>query len=200
MSVCQRDGIQSSAESTGLISAPIHTPLARQELWNHCLLSAVLLTVGWDCSLESETNSHEQHKPNENKIPPECRNIHEVGRRSAMLGCQTLLFPREDAVRAGSAQHRLMKWGALTPSAAQKNTYLFFVFFTCSTSHPRCWWSLWQISPGEWNTSAARTSSTETLLPATACKLDPPPSRFTRVSCVPSLFLSVVTMCVAINI
>lgn len=58
------------------------------------------------------------------------------------------------------------------PSTEQKNTYLFFFvcFLTCSICRPRCWWSLWQISPGEWNTSAARTSSTETLLLATACK------------------------------
>lgn len=58
MNVCQQDDIQSSAETRGLISVPIHTSLAQQTLWNHCLLSAVLLTVGWACSLESETASH----------------------------------------------------------------------------------------------------------------------------------------------
>lgn len=47
---------------------------------------------------------------------------------------------------------------------------LFLSVLSCSTSHLKCWLSSWPILPEEWNTSATRTSSTETSLPATACK------------------------------
>ena len=45
-----------------------------------------------------------------------------------------------------------------------------FFFLSCSTSRHKCWWSSWPTSPEGWSTSAARTSSTETSLLATACE------------------------------
>lgn len=47
----------------------------------------------------------------------------------------------------------------------------FLALMSSSTSHLKCWLSLWLTSPVAWSTSAARTSFTETLLLATACKL-----------------------------
>lgn len=75
------------------------------------------------------------------------------------------LLPTDERFLLGCSSQR---W-SLLPSTVQKINVSSLV--SCSTSHLRCWWSLWQILPEEWNTSAARASSTETLLLATACKL-----------------------------
>lgn len=160
------------------VTVPIHASLAALTLWDHLLLYAVLLENGWDDFFGNTQSLLRNTTPNQNKISAECWNFHELGKRSHTQRCWAPFVPQEEAVSIWSREHSVqaeeMSCSALCCAESKRqlglDVWLKSLFLSCSTSRHKCWWSSWPTLPEGWSTSAARTSSTETSLLATACE------------------------------
>ncbi len=160
------------------VAVTIHTSLAARTRWDNVLyLRFLLLMDDMFFGMENSCTHFvpvEKHKRNQNKIPAEWWNFHEFGKRSKKC-CWARFFPQgaeSTGIRQIAGPRRCELCCPLLYREQMSAMVLLWLkpFLSHSTCRHKCWWSLWLTLPEGWSTSAARTSSTETSLLATACK------------------------------